>query len=39
LGVSLLNEPTEIGVDLLGIIYFYDSGNNYIRIIDNNGDV
>lgn len=39
LGVSLLNEPTNIGVDALGTVFFNDSGNVYLRIIDTDGNV
>ncbi|KRX03523.1 hypothetical protein PPERSA_02902 [Pseudocohnilembus persalinus] len=37
LGINLLNFPTSIGVDPAGNIFFYDSGNNYIRMLDTNG--
>lgn len=37
LGINLLNSPTSIGVDDGGNIFFYDSGNNYIRMLDNKG--
>jgi len=34
-----LNSPTNIGVSRKGIIYFFDSGNEYIRIVDLGGNV
>jgi len=39
LGVNLFNEPKGIGIDNLGNLYIYDSGNNYMRMIDYNGYV
>ena len=39
LGVNLFNKPKGIGIDNLGNLYVYDSGNNYMRMIDYNGNV
>jgi len=30
----LLNEPELVAADANGTVYIYDSGNNYIRIVD-----
>ena len=29
--------PTSLGVDKMGQLFIYDSGNNYIRMLDNKG--
>lgn len=39
LGYSLLNMPTNLGVSRLGVVYFFDEGNEYLRIIASNGFV
>lgn len=33
LGFNLLNKPSNIGVDALGVVYFFDEGNKYMRKI------
>ena len=34
LGYNRLNQPTNLGVSRKGVVYFFDSGNEYIRIVD-----
>ena len=34
-----LDSPKNLGVSRKGVIYFFDSGNEYIRIIDLAGNV
>ena len=31
LGFNRLNQPSNLGIDAKGIIYFYDEGNRYMR--------
>ena len=38
-GVNLFNEPKGIGIDKMGNLFVYDSGNNYMRMIYTNGTV
>ncbi|CDW73314.1 UNKNOWN [Stylonychia lemnae] len=37
LGQNMLTRPELVGVDAHGIIFIYDAGNNYIRMIDKDG--
>jgi len=37
LGHNRLSYPDNMGIDLDGNIYVYDSGNLYIRLIDTEG--
>src|SRR5690606_24629012 len=38
-GINQFNKPDGIGIDEDGSLYVYDSGNNYMRLIDKNGKV
>ena len=37
LGTNLLNRPELVGVDAEGMVFVYDAGNSYIRMIDKDG--
>jgi hypothetical protein len=39
MGYNKLNFPRNLGVTRAGTVYFFDSGNEYIRIINSNGNV
>lgn len=39
LGYNRLNTPTNLGVSRQGVLYFFDSGNEYIRLLDGSGKV
>jgi len=39
LGDNLFNLPESLGVDLEGNVFVFDSGNNYIRLIETSGCV
>ena len=39
LGYNRLSFPTNIGVTREGVVYFFDSGNEYIRTVNLNGSV
>lgn len=39
IGYNRLNSPRNIGVSRKGVVYFFDSGNEYIRIVDLSGSV
>jgi hypothetical protein len=34
LGFNRLNQPSNIGVDAQGFVYFFDEGNEYMRKLD-----
>ena len=36
-GTNLLNSPELVGVDAEGYVFIYDAGNQYIRMVDQNG--
>lgn len=38
IGLNRLNYPDNMGIDLDGNLYVYDSGNKYIRFIDTQGN-
>ena len=38
-GINLFNNPDGIGIDEDGVLYVYDSGNRYMRIIYADGSV
>ena len=38
-GINLLSFPESLGIDEQGIVFFYDSGNKYIRMLDSDGYV
>ena len=33
LAISLLNQPSNLGVSRAGVVYFFDQGNEYMRIL------
>ena len=33
LGINLLNQPSNLGVSRIGVVYFFDKGNQYMRIV------
>jgi hypothetical protein len=39
LGYNRLSNPTNLGVSREGVLYFFDSGNEYMRIVDKRGSV
>jgi hypothetical protein len=39
LGYNQLSRPTNLGVSREGVVYFFDSGNEYMRIVAVNGEV
>lgn len=39
LSVNKLNKPSMIGLDKIGNIFIYDSGNRKLRMIDTNGEM
>lgn len=39
LGYNKLSFPTNLGVSREGVVYFFDSGNEYIRMVALNGEV
>ena len=39
LGFNRINQPSNIGVDAQGVVYFFDEGNEYIRKLDLDNNV
>ncbi len=39
LGYNLLNAPRNLGISRNGTLYFFDSGNEYMRILTPDGSV
>lgn len=39
LGYNRLNSPSNLGVSRQGVLYFFDSGNEYMRFVDLSGAV
>jgi hypothetical protein len=39
LGYNRLESPSNLGVTREGVVYFFDSGSEYIRVVDVNGSV